>query len=323
MLDAFLNYTVSMQVPASRDHPGFALSEEVADALASRRPLVALESAVIGTGLPPPLNRQVARELEELVRRHGAIPAPICLAEGRIRVGLPDDILDRLATPGQARKASTRHLPAILADRALGATPVAATLFLAHRAGIRILATGGIGGVHPGPAPDVSADLVELGRTPGIVVCAGPKTIVDPVATAEALESLGVLTVGVGSASLPWFYAPASPASVDHLVASIEDVALVAQWRDRLGLPGSILVTVPIDASFALDPGELLAWEQQAAAEARSQEVSGAALTPFLLRRLADLSGGRTLTANRALLLANAAAAARLAVALAQLGADV
>ena len=299
--------------------PELVLSEEVAEALASGRPLEALESAVIGSGLPHPVNRQVAGELEAAVRRNGAVPATICLADGAIRVGVTDELLDRLATPGASRKASTRDLPVLLADRALGATTVAATLFLAHRAGIRILATGGIGGVHPGLVPDISADLVELGRTPGIVVCAGPKTIVDSVATAEALESLGILTVGVGTRALPWFYAPASPASVDHSVEAIEEVAPLAQWRDRLGLSGSLLVTIPIEASFALAPGELRAWEQQAAADARAQGVGGRALTPFLLRRLAELSDGRTLAANRALLLANAGQAARLAVALVRL----
>ena len=299
--------------------PELVISEEVAEALTSGRPLVALESAVIGSGLPHPVNRQVAGGLEEAVRRNGAVPATICLADGSIRIGLTADLLDRLATPGASRKVSTRDLPAVLADRALGATTVAATLFLAHRAGIRTMATGGIGGVHPGPVLDVSADLVELSRTPAIVVCAGPKTIVDPVATAEMLESLGVLTVGVGTRVLPWFYAPAGPASVDHSVEAIEEVAPLAQWRDRLGLPGSLLVTIPIDADFALDPDELRTWEQQAAAEASAQGVGGSALTPFLLRRLAELSDGRTLAANRALLLANAAQAARLAAALARL----
>lgn len=304
--------------PQGLSPEALGLTEKIAAALAAGRPVVALESAVIGTGLPPPLNARVARAMEAAVRAAGAVPATICVADGQIVIGADGDLIDRLAVPGAAEKTSTRDLPARLAGGGLGATTVAATLFLAHRAGIQVFATGGIGGVHPGPALDISADLSELGQTPGTVVCAGPKTILDPLLTAEALECLGVPVVGVGTRRLPWFYAAESPAPVGHTVDRIEDAAPIVRWRDRLGLHSAVLVTVPLAADLALDPADLAGWEATAAAEARAAGVSGAALTPFLLARLADLSDGRTLTANQALLIANATAAARLAGVLAR-----
>lgn len=296
---------------------------EVAAALAEGRPVVALETTVLAHGLPPPHNLETARAMERAVRAAGAVPATLGLIGGRVRVGLDGAELARFADPDEpAAKVSHRDLGPVLAAGGLGATTVAATLACAARAGIRLLATGGIGGVHrSGPAGgadrlDVSADLTELARAPVAVVCAGAKAVLDLPRTLEVLETQGVPVLGYGCDDFPAFYARRSglrlEARVDTPMAAA--AALRAHWR--LGLPGGLVIAVPPPAATALDVEELEPWIGQALAEAAAQGVAGQAVTPFLLARLAALSAGRTLAANLALLAHNARIGGEIAAAL-------
>ncbi len=299
---------------------------EVAAALGEGRPVVALETTVLAHGLPPPHNLETARAMERAVRAAGAVPATLGLIGGRVRVGLDAAELARFADPDERpAKVSHRDLGPVLAASGLGATTVAATLACAARAGIRLLATGGIGGVHrSGPAGgadrlDVSADLTELARAPVAVVCAGAKAVLDLPRTLEVLETQGVPVLGYGCDEFPAFYARRSglrlEARVDTPMAAA--AALRAHWR--LGLPGGLVIAVPPPAASALDVEELEPWIGQALAEAAAQGVAGQAVTPFLLARLAALSAGRTLAANTALLVHNARIGGEIAVALAAL----
>ncbi|MGL4552233.1 MAG: pseudouridine-5'-phosphate glycosidase [Gemmataceae bacterium] len=290
---------------------------EVAAALGGRVPVVALESTLISHGLPWPVNLQTARRAEHAVRAAGAVPATVAVVAGVPAVGLHDSELEHLARAGGIRKASRRDLGAAVAAGEWAATTVSATMLLAHRAGLRVFATGGIGGVHPGSPPDVSADLTELGRTPVAVVCAGAKSILDLPATLEMLETLGVPVVGYRTDTFPAFYARCSGLPVS---ARVEDAAqaarlLAAHWA--LGGGGAVIAR-PIDAG--LDAGELARHLEAAEDEARKAGVGGAGRTPFLLRRLAELTGGATLRANEELIVANAGLAAEVAVALARAG---
>jgi pseudouridine-5'-phosphate glycosidase len=293
---------------------------EPAAALRAGRPVVALESTLIAHGLPWPLNLETARAAEEAVREEGATPATVGVWKGRPTVGLAADEMEHLARSSDVRKASRRDLAAAVAQQADAATTVAATLHLAHRAGIRVFATGGVGGVHPaseGDPPDVSADLFELARTPAAVVCAGAKSILDLPATLEMLESYGVPVVGYATDSFPGFYLESSGLPVAARVDSPEEAAalLAAHWElDGAG----VVLAQPAPEDAALHPGEFADALEQAEALARAAKVRGWALTPFLLARLADLTGGATLRANQALVLANARLAARVAAALAQ-----
>lgn len=292
------------------------ISPPVRDALGAGTPVVALESTVLAHGLPYPRNLEVGRGMEEVIRDAGALPATVAVLGGVPIVGLDDDQLTRIATAEGVMKLSTRDLAIAAARRADGATTVAATMWLAHRAGVQLFATGGIGGVHRGGPLDVSADLAELGRTPMVVVCAGAKAILDLPATREALESQGVLVVGWGTEEMPAFYSATSGLPVD---ASVRDAAeAAALWRAHraLGAPGAMLLCVPPPAEHALPEEAVRGAIEEALGNATSRGVRGKAITPFLLGEVARLTGGRSLEANVALLRNNARVAGAVAAAL-------
>jgi pseudouridine-5'-phosphate glycosidase len=289
---------------------------EVARALADGRPVVALESTLICHGLPRPRNLDLARAVEVAVRAEGAVPATIAVLDGRVRVGLDDAALVRLARAEGVVKCSPRDLPVLLAQGALGATTVAGTIRVAAAAGIRVMATGGIGGVHRGGerSLDVSADLHELARSGVAVVCSGAKIILDLPRTLEVLETLGVPVVAFGTSSFPAFYARESGLAVP----GIDDLAgLVALLRAQAGLgwPGGMVIANPPPAALALPRAELEAWIEAALAEARGRGIAGRDETPWLLAELARRSQGRTVALNEALVLDNARLAAKLAAA--------
>ncbi|HEX6013904.1 MAG TPA: pseudouridine-5'-phosphate glycosidase [Geminicoccaceae bacterium] len=289
---------------------------EVAQALSSGQPVVALESTLICHGLPRPRNLELARAVEDAVRAEGAVPATIALVDGRVRVGLDGATLARLAAADGVAKCSPRDLPVVLARRALGATTVAGTIRIAAAAGVRVMATGGIGGVHRGGerSLDVSADLFELARTGVAVVCSGAKVILDLPRTLEVLETLGVPVVGFRSGSLPAFYARESGLPLPR----IDDFAgLVELLRAQatLGWPSGLVIANPPPQVLAVAGAELEAWIADALADARRRGIAGRDETPFLLAELARHSDGRTVAVNEALVLDNARLAARLAAA--------
>jgi len=288
---------------------------EVAHGLRDRQAVVALESTVITHGLPRPLNLELARKLEDTVRQAGAIPATIAILKGEVVVGLTPDELEAIAADDTADKASLWNLGALVAQGKSAGTTVASTTFLAHKAGIRVFATGGIGGVHPHPY-DESADLLELSRTPIVVVSAGPKSILDLAATLERLESLGVALLGYRTNHLPAFHSPSSPYLLPARVESAQEAARAFRAAQELGLPGASLVLNPI--SRGLDFVQVQRWVEQATQEAARLGIGGKALTPFLLRRISELSGGQTDEVNLRLLEENARLAAQIALALAQ-----
>lgn len=290
------------------------LSEEVADALRDRRAVVALESTVIAHGLPRPLNLETARRLEAVVRGRGAVPATVAVIGGEPRVGLEEAQLERLAAGDGVRKVSRRDLAVAVARGLDGATTVAGTLWVASRAGVKVFATGGIGGVHRGALPDVSADLPELARTPMTVVCSGAKSVLDLPATREWLETHGVCLVGYGCDEMPAFYTRRSGLPVDARADSPADAARLARARDALGLEASLVVCVPVPADSETDARLADEWLAEALSEAESRGVRGRELTPFLLAHMARRSGGATLRANVALLEENARVAADIAV---------
>lgn len=295
-------------------------SPEVLNALAEGRPVVALESTVISHGMPWPENVETARGLETLIRAEGATPATIAVLEGRIQIGLSDSDLERLARGEEpVAKLSRRDLPLCLSQGGLGATTVAATMIAARLAGIRTFATGGIGGVHREAQHsfDISADLSELARTPVAVVCAGAKSILDLPLTLEVLETLGVPVLGYGTDRFPAFYTRDSGLGVDARVDSPEAVAAICRTQWQLGLEGGVLVANPVPEAFALEPAFINSAIEAALAEAKAQHIGGKALTPFLLAKVAALTGGRSLATNVALIRHNAQVGARIAVALA------
>ena len=286
---------------------------EIAGALAEGRPVVALETTLIAHGLPHPQNIETALALDAIVRREGAVPAFIGLLGGRIRIGLSQQELARFAQGEEdVRKVSRRDLAWCLATGEAGATTVAGTMVCAAMAGIRVFATGGIGGVHPGwqRVFDVSADLEELGRTPVAVVCAGAKSILDLANPLEWLETRGVPVVGYGTDEFPAFYCRDSGLDLMFRVDTPEEAArlMAAQWS--LGLQGGLVLANPIPAEAALNCDDMAAWVARATEDAAREGVGGKDLTPYLLARIADLSGGRSMAANIALLHHNAALAA-------------
>ncbi len=305
-------------MPAPTPHPLIDTSPEVAEALADGAAVVALESTIISHGMPYPENLTTAREVEQIVRDHGAVPATIALVDGRLRVGLDDAALDRLAKPGDVVKASRRDLAALVAAGATAGTTVASTMYIAHLSGVAVFATGGIGGVHRGAERsfDVSADLLELGGTPVTVVCAGAKSILDLPKTLEVLETHGVPVVGVGTDEFPAFFSRTSGLPVSHRVDTAAELARLVSAQRALGLTGGVLVALPIPVADAMAADEISAIIEQALADADTQGVSGKDVTPYLLARINELTGGRSLTANVALIKNNAAFAADLAVAL-------
>jgi len=291
----------------------FTFNEEIAGALHFDRPIVALESTVISHGLPQPRNLDTAVTLEQIVRDAGAMPATIAMFGGEIFVGLSREQLEFLATDGDIRKLSVRDLAIAAAMKQNGATTVATTSLIAHRAGINVFATGGIGGVHRGYAADVSADLAELARTPIIVVCSGAKAILDLPATREWLETNGIAVLGWKCDKMPAFYSASSDLEVDQRVDSPEEISRIADARKDFGLTAAILVTVPVPAEHEIDSAEVEALIRSALSEADTRGVAGKQLTPFLLGELAQRSGGKTLAANVALLENNARVAAEIA----------
>jgi len=299
---------------------GVSVAPDVAKALASGRAVVALESTIITHGMPYPANLATARSVEAVVREHGAVPATIALVDGVARVGLDDATLERLASSEGVAKASRRDLPAFVAATVSAGTTVAATMYLAHLAGIRIFATGGIGGVHRGAEHtfDISADLDELACTPVAVVCAGAKSILDLPRTLEVLETRGVPVIGVGTDEFPAFFSRTSGLPVDHRVDSPEELAAVLAAHAALGMRGGVLVANPVPVEDALDGTDIDARVDEAVADAERAGVGRKDLTPYLLGRINELTAGRSLTANITLVRNNAAFAARVAVALAQ-----
>ncbi len=285
--------------------------------LANQLPQVALESTVISHGLPYPQNLTLAREMEQIVREHGAQPRTIGVIGGELIAGLNDEQLHHLATASNVRKVSRRDLPIVKAQKADGATTVATTMWIAQRAGIEVFATGGIGGVHRGDGTDISADLQELAQTPVIVVCAGAKALLNLPATAEYLETFGVTVIGYGTDEFPAFYSRQSGLPVDVRCDTPQAVAAIWQAKRQLGLPGGLLVGVPIPVEYEIPAAEIEPVIEQAVQEAAQQGMRSAAVTPFLLKRINQLTGEHSLRANLVLLKNNASVAAKIAVALA------
>lgn len=297
----------------------FSFSFEVSRARVQRpQPLVALESTVITHGLPSPQNLELALEMEQTVRDEGAVPATIALLDGKVRIGLGVDELNRLASIPDPQKVSLRDFAPTLLKNAAGGTTVAATMFAAHRAGIQVFATGGIGGVHP-PAPgraqfDISTDLRALASIPVLVVCAGAKSILDLDATLEYLETMGVPVVGYGTDKFPEFFSPGKTRPVSAQCNSPREVADLARKHWDLGFDSAVLVCLPVPSEAALDAQQAEAAEQQANAEAAQKGIRGQALTPFLLKRVNELTNGKSLRANLALLKNNASLAGKIAL---------
>ena len=297
--------------PTSR----FEVRGEISDALAAGKPVVALESTVYAHGLPVPVSLDAATKMTAAVRDEGAVPAAVGILSGRIVVGLSEGEIGELAKARNVAKVGMRDLGPVTASSGRGATTVAATAWTAGRTGIRVLATGGIGGVHRGAERtfDVSADLAVLSRTPVAVVCSGAKIVLDLPRTLEVLETLGVPVVGVATGELPAFYARDSGLVLEHRVDSPRQAAALMQAQRGLGLRAGIVFAHPPPASHAVDRRDLDAVIEAALAEARAEGVVGKDVTPYLLTRLAGASDGRTLDANVALLEANARLAARIA----------
>jgi pseudouridine-5'-phosphate glycosidase len=300
--------------------PDLAVLPEVAAALVAGAPVVALESTIVAHGMPWPRNLETAHALESEVRAQGAVPATIAVLDGRLCVGLDAGGLERLATDKSISKVSRRDLAALVARRESGATTVAATMAVAAMAGIRVFATGGIGGVHRGAEStmDVSADLYELGRTPVAVVCAGAKSILDIPKTLELLESLGVPVLGYRTDDFPAFYARSSGRPVDRRCESAGEIAALLGAQFRLGL-GGVLVANPIPTENALDAAGMEDTITEAIRTAEAGGIGGQALTPYLLDRLNAVTKGASLAANIALARNNARLAGEIAAAFARL----
>ena len=282
-------------------------------ALAAGKPVVALESTVIAHGLPRPQNVETARRLEQIVREEGATPATIAVLDGKLFVGLSEDQVDQLATSNDIKKLSTRDLAIAVTRSWNGATTVASTMWIAHRAGIQVFATGGIGGTHRGALPDVSADLPELARTPMIVVCSGAKIVLDLPATREWLETYGITVVGYGCDEMPAFYSRHSGLPVDARCDSAAEVVHLFKTQRDLGIESALLVTAPVPEEVEVQHDILNKTLDESLHDAESSNIIGRELTPFLLARMAQRSEGATLRANIALLENNVRVAACIA----------
>ena len=297
------------------------ISPEVKAALEAGKPVVALESTIISHGMPYPKNVETAFLVEQTVRENGAVPATIAVIGGRLKAGLSHDEIEHLGKAGRnVAKASRRDLPALVARGADGATTVTTTMIIAHMAGIRIFATGGIGGVHRGAETtmDISADLEELAQTPVMVVCAGAKSILDLGLTLEYLETKGVPVVGYGTDELPAFYTRKSGFGVDYRVDSPKELADMFRAQRDLGYAGGMLVTNPIPEEYSMDKAIIDKAIAQALRECSEQGIRGKDTTPFLLAKVVELTGGDSLESNIRLVLNNAAVAAKTAAALSQ-----
>ena len=293
------------------------IKPEVAEALAQGKPVVALESTIISHGMPYPQNVETALNVEKIIRENGAVPATIAIIGGRLKAGLTPEEIEYFGKKGQAiHKASRRDIAMLCARGEDGATTVTTTMMIAHMAGIQIFATGGIGGVHRGAETtmDISADLEELSQTPVMVVCAGAKSILDLGLTLEYLETKGVPVIGYGTEELPAFYTRQSGFSVDYRVDTPAELAAAFRASRDMGLKGGILVTNPIPQEYAMPLDTINAAIDQAIAECKEKGIHGKATTPFLLARVAELTGGDSLASNIRLVYNNAAVAAQTAV---------
>ena len=292
------------------------LSPEVAEALAVGKPVVALESTIISHGMPYPQNVETALRVEQTIREGGAVPATIAVIGGRLKAGLTGDQIEYLGRKGRdVIKASRRDLPVLVARGEDGATTVTTTMIIAAMAGIKVFATGGIGGVHRGAETtmDISADLEELAKTPVMVICAGAKSILDLGLTLEYLETKGVPVIGYGTEELPAFYTRRSGFKVDYRIDTPEELAAAFRTKLEMGLEGGMLVTNPIPEEYSMDPDRINAAISEALAEAAAQGIHGKETTPFLLARIKDITGGDSLASNIQLVLSNARLAARTA----------
>ncbi len=299
-------------------NPYLDVNPEVAEAVAAGRPVVALESTIISHGMPYPQNVETALNVERIVRENGAVPATIAILGGRLKAGLTADEITYLGKAGtNVTKASRRDLPVIVAKGMDGATTVTTTMIIAHMAGIKIFATGGIGGVHRGAETtmDISADLEELAGTPVMVICAGAKSILDLGLTLEYLETHGVPVIGYGTKELPAFYTRRSGFSVDYRLDSPEELAAAFKAQRELGMKGGMLVTNPIPEEYAMDYDVINRAIDDAIAESRKEGIHGKATTPYLLAKVKDITGGDSLASNIRLVYNNAALAARTAAA--------
>jgi pseudouridine-5'-phosphate glycosidase len=294
-------------------NPNLTLSPEIARALNFGTPVVALESTVITHGLPQPQNLELARDMEQQVRDNDATPATVALLDGEIRIGLSDEELVRLSESDSVLKVSHRDFATAIVKKKNGGTTVAGTMFTAQLAGIKVFATGGIGGVHKESAFDISTDLRALAEIPMIVVCAGAKAILDLPATLEYLETMGVPVVGYQTDEFPAFYSRESGLGVSARLDSPEEIAAFAHAHWKLGMRSAILVTNPVSDMQAISKSEMEPMILKASAEAIKQGIHGQALTPFLLSRISELSEGKSLRTNLALLLNNARLAALIA----------
>lgn len=298
-----------------------SISPEVAEALRQNKPVVALESTIISHGMPYPQNVETALRVEQTIRENGAVPATIAIIGGKLKAGCTPEEIEHLGKKGQAViKASRRDLPVLIARGEDGATTVTTTMIIAAMAGIRIFATGGIGGVHRGAQQtfDISADLEELAQTPVMVICAGAKSILDLGLTLEYLETKGVPVIGYGTDELPAFYTRRSGFGVDYRIDSPEELAAVFRAKTDCGLKGGMLVTNPIPEEYAMPKERIDAAISQALKEMDAAGIHGKQCTPFLLAKVKDLTGGDSLAANIQLVLNNARLAAKTAVALAK-----
>jgi pseudouridine-5'-phosphate glycosidase len=294
-----------------------SISPGIEAAIRSSSPVVALESTVITHGLPAPHNLTLARDMERAVQEHGAMPATIAVMDGTIRVGLAAEDLENLASARNVQKISLRDFASAQVKRASGGTTVAGTCFIARKVGIRVFATGGIGGVHDLDTLDISTDLQALARTPIIVVCAGAKAILDLPATLEYLETMAVPVVGYRTDEFPSFYSRQSGLCVSVRLETPGEIVEFARAHWALGMESAVLVCQPLTPDLEIPRDQIQGFIEQARAEARKQGIHGQALTPFLLARLAELTGGRSLHANISLLIQNAVLGAQIACAFA------
>lgn len=295
------------------------VSPEVAEALRLGKPVVALESTIISHGMPYPQNVETALKVEAVIRENGAVPATVAIIGGRLKAGLSADEIEYLGKKGRGViKASRRDLPVLVARRADGATTVTTTMMIAAMAGIRVFATGGIGGVHRGAETtmDISADLEELAKTQVMVICAGAKSILDLGLTLEYLETKGVTVIGYGTDELPAFYTRRSGLKVDYRMDTPQEIADAFRVKMEAGLEGGMLVTNPVPVEYSMDPEVIDAAISQALSEAAEKGIRGKEITPFLLARIKDITGGDSLNSNIQLVLNNARLAAAVAACL-------
>ena len=300
-------------------NPCLDVSPEVSKALAEGKPVVALESTIISHGMPYPQNVETALKVESIVRENGAVPATIAIIKGRLKAGLSPEEIEYLGKEGtKVNKASRRDLAILVSKGADGATTVATTMIIAAMAGIRVFATGGVGGVHRGAETtmDISADLEELARTPVMVICAGAKSILDLGLTLEYLETHGVPVIGYGTKELPAFYTRKSGFAVDYQLDTPEELAKAFSVQNELGFPGGMLVTNPIPEEYSMDPDVINKAINEAVEEARQKGIHGKETTPFLLAKIKDITGGDSLDSNIQLVFNNARLAAKTAAAL-------